>query len=548
MANSDMINVRYEEATLKISVGHPVSYVIPNEDVFAVKVNNEVHSIFYKLIQDSVCESITYYTEEGQRIYARSLKFLLLMACHRLYPDLKLEFTNKIGRDYLVKLSGMEISKENVKAIKKEMRKIISAEIPIKKLKVNFEEAKRIYSKMGSIEQLENFKIKIKETFTFYECNGYYNYLYGLIVPNTKYIKGFDLVRFKKKNALVLVLPSKEDINVVDNKINPNRVYKEFSKFKEFSNIIGINNVADVNSCVLSGDIGKIIRYSEAEQERRLINVVDAIMKKGDVKIVFIAGPSSSGKTTFSQRLAEQLKLEGKNSIPLAMDNYFQDEEYIPRDKNGEYDFETVENVDIELFEKHLIEMLDGKEVEVPEYNFKDHVKEYKGRKIHLEKNDILIVEGIHALNPLMSSKLDSKKIFKIYIAPLLTLGYDNYTKVSSNDTRLLRRIVRDSQSRSVSAEDTLRRWSKVRQGEELNIFPYVKEADVIYNTSLIYEVGVLKSFAENLLLNVGSSSPYYCDARRLYKMLQNFRSIETTEIPLNSIIKEFVGKGCFYR
>lgn len=548
MSIDNMITVKYGEETFEILEGHKVSYVIPSEDVFAVKVNNEVHSIYYKLIQDSVCESITYYSEEGERIYARSLKFLLLMACHKIYPNLKLEFTNKIGRDYLVKFSDFDISDIDVKSIKKEMKRLISAKLPIKKIKVNFEEAKKIYSKMGSIEQLENFKIKIKEVFTFYECAGYYNYLYGLIVPNTGYIKEFDLIRFKKKNALVLVLPSKEDINVVDNKINPNKIYKEFSKFKEFSSIIGINNVADVNSCVLNNEIGKIIRYSEAEQERRLINVAKDIVKKGKVKIVFIAGPSSSGKTTFSQRLAEQLKLDGKNSIPLAMDNYFQDEELIPRDKNGEYDFESINNVDIKLFEKHLIDMLAGKEVDVPEYNFKEHVKEYKGRKILLKENDILIIEGIHALNPLISSKLDSQKIFKIYIAPLLTLGYDNFTKVSSNDTRLLRRIVRDSQSRSINAEDTLKLWKKVRQGEELNIFPYVSEADVIYNTSLIYELGVLKPFAENLLLNVSSDSVYYCDARRLYKMLQNFRSIETTEIPLNSIIKEFVGKGCFYR
>lgn len=547
MFNNEKIFVTYDGQNFEVPVNITVGNIVDGEDVLAVKVNNEVHSIYYKLTQDSICEPISYYSAEGERIYARSLKFLLLMACHKLYPDLKLEFTNKIGRDYLVKTSG-EIKKEDVKAIKKEMKKLVKAKLPIMKLKVNFETAKQIYTNMNSIEQLENFKIKIKETFSFYECAGYYNYLYGLIVPNTSYIKGFDIVKFKKDNTLVLVLPSQEDINVVDTEINPNKVYKEFAKFKEFSAIIGINNVADINANVLNGSIGKIIRYSEADQDRRLINIVQNIVTKGDVKVVFIAGPSSSGKTTFSQRLAEQLKLDGKNAIPLAMDNYFQDEEFIPRDANGEYDFENVDNVDVGLFEAQVLEMLSGEEVEVPEYNFKEHKKEYKGRKILLGKNDILIVEGIHALNPVISNKLDKSKLFKIYIAPLLTLGYDNYTKVSSNDTRLLRRIVRDSQSRSVSAEQTLKMWKKVREGEEKNIFPYVKEADVIYNTSLIYEVGVLKAFAENLLLNVDSTSPYYSDARRLYKMLQNFRTIETAEIPLNSIIKEFVGKGCFYR
>jgi len=550
--NNNIIKVQFEKKfKCEVKEGTAVQSIIPKsiynmDEVIAVKVNNEVHSIYYKLSQDSICEPITYYSEEGERIYARSLKFLLLMAIHKLYPELKLEFTNKIGRDYLVKVSGIELTKDVVSAIKEEMKNIISENLPISKLKVNFETAKKIYSNMNSLEQLENFKIKIKETYTFYECDGYYNYLYGLIVPNTAFIKAFDLVMFR--NALVLVLPNKDDVNNVDNKLNPNKIYKEFEKFKDFSNIIGISYVSDVNENVLTGDIGKIIRYSEAEQDRRLINIAQTVAKRKKVKVIFIAGPSSSGKTTFSQRLAEQLKLDGKNSIPLAMDNYFQDKEFIPKDENGEYDYENVTNVDIELFEEHLLDMLEGYEVEVPEYNFKESRKEYKGRKIRLKENDILIVEGIHALNPVMSKRLNKANIFKIYIAPLLTLGFDNYTKVSSNDTRLLRRIVRDSQARAKSAEDTLKMWKKVREGEEEYIFPYVKEADVIYNTSLIYEVGVLKAFAENLLLKVDSTSSYYSDARRLYKMLQNFRSIETSEIPLNSIIKEFVGKGCFYR
>lgn len=514
-------------------------------ETLAVKVNNQIHSIFYSLIDDSEIETISFYDEEGERIYARSLKFFFLMALHNLY-DVKVEFTNKMGRDYFIRFYDFDVTAEVISKIKKEMKRIIKSSLQVKKVKTTFECAKKIYKNMNSSEQLDNFRIKVKENYTFYECEGYYNYLYGLIVPNSSYIKAFDLKRYK--DGIVLLLPKKDDINTVTSEIQKSKIYDEFDKFKTFANRINISKVADINEHVLNSTIGDIIRFSEADHNRRLVECMSKIIKKKDVKIIFIAGPSSSGKTTFSQKLAIQLKIIGKNAIPLAMDNYFNDLEDIPLKPDGSKDYETIKNMDISLFSSQIKAMLRGETVEVPEYNFNISRKEYKGRKIKLDADDILIIEGIHALNPSVSEFIEKTNKFKIYVAPLVTLGLDNFTKVSSNDTRLIRRIVRDADSRGRDASTTLASWSNVRHGEEENIFPFASEADYVYNTSLIYELGVLKPFAENLLLRVDEKSKYYSDARRLYKLISNFRTIETTEVPLDSIVKEFVGKGCFYR
>lgn len=516
------------------------------ESILAVRINNQIHSVFYSLIENSEIKTISFYDEEGERIYARSLKFFFLMALHNLYKDLKVEFTNKMGRDYFVKFYDFSVNANVIKELKGEMTKIIRSAFSVKKLKVNFEVAKKIYKEMNSSEQLDNFKIKVKENYTFYECDGYYNYLYGLIVPNSSYIKAFDIRRHK--DGVVLILPKKEDINVVASDIQKSKIYSEFQKFKNFATCIDISKVADINEHVLNATIGDIIRLSEADHNRRLVDCMKRVIKKKDIKIIFIAGPSSSGKTTFSQKLAIQLKISGKNAIPLAMDNYFNDENDIPLKSDGSKDYESIRNMDINLFSSQIKSLLNGEEVEVPEYNFNISKKEYNGRKIKLQKDDILIVEGIHALNPMVSEVIEKNKMFKIYVAPLVTLGLDNFTKVSSNDTRLIRRIVRDADARGRDASVTLNSWPNVRHGEEENIFPFVSEADFIYNTSLIYELGVLKPFAENLLLKVDENDVHYSDARRLYKLLGNFRTIETTEVPLDSIVKEFVGKGCFYR
>lgn len=516
-----------------------------NKRILAVKVNNSIHSIYYKLVEDSVVEPITFYSDEGKRIYARTLKLIFLKACYDLSLNMnKIEFTNKIQNNYFIRFK-QKIDKELIEDIREKMWNIIMYNIRITKHKLSYEGAKKVYKSLGSEHQLDNFRIKTKDNYTFYECDNYYNYLYGLVAPTTGYITNFEIKPYK--DGAILFLPDDDDIDKINTEVISNNVINEFNKFKEFEKNIEINSVSDLNMHVLGDTISNDIRYAELNHSQRILEILKKITSDKDIRAIFIAGPSSSGKTTFSQKLEDGLKIVGKRAIHISMDNYFHDLEKIPV-VDGKKDYESINNLDLKLFSIQMNCLLNGNSVRVPEYNFKCSKKEFKNNNVlYMSKNDILIIEGIHALNPKVHGLINAKS-FKIYLAPLVTLGLDHFTKVSSNDTRLIRRIVRDSDTRGVSPEDTLSNWKKVLDGEKKNIFPYVNLADAIFNTNLVYELGVLKPFAEKLLLKIPENSMYYSDARRLYKLLNNFLPIETTHIPNDSILKEFIGNGCFKR
>ena len=516
-----------------------------NKRILAVKVNNSIHSIYYKLVEDSVVEPITFYSDEGKRIYARTLKLIFLKACYDLSLNMnKIEFTNKIQNNYFIRFK-QKIDKELIEDIREKMWNIIMYNIRITKHKLSYEGAKKVYKSLGSEHQLDNFRIKTKDNYTFYECDNYYNYLYGLVAPTTGYITNFEIKPYK--DGAILFLPDDDDIDKINTEVISNNVINEFNKFKEFEKNIEINSVSDLNMHVLGDTISNDIRYAELNHSQRILEILKKINSDKDIRAIFIAGPSSSGKTTFSQKLEDGLKIVGKRAIHISMDNYFHDLEKIPV-VDGKKDYESINNLDLKLFSIQMNSLLNGNSVRVPEYNFKCSKKEFNNNNVlYMSKNDILIIEGIHALNPKVHELIKAKS-FKIYLAPLVTLGLDHFTKVSSNDTRLIRRIVRDSDTRGVSPEDTLSNWKKVLDGEKKNIFPYVNLADAIFNTNLVYELGVLKPFAEKLLLKIPENSMYYSDARRLYKLLNNFLPIETTHIPKDSILKEFIGNGCFKR
>ena len=541
---NNMIEIKMRNKRFEVKEGTSVYDILRdgNKNVLAVKVNNSIHSVYYELVENSRIDPITFYSCEGKRIYSRTLKFIFLKACRNLLLNMdKIEFTNKFQNNYFIRFK----QSVNVQKIKEEMWKIIENDYKIIKYKVSYESAKKLYAQVGSIHQLDNFRIKTRDTYTFYECDGYCNYLYGIIAPSTGYIKNFDLKTHK--DGAVLVLPKDNNIKDIDTNVISSNIMDEFVKFKNFERNIGINSVSDINVNVLSDTVSNIIRYSEMNHSKRLIEILRKITCNKKIKVIFIAGPSSSGKTTFSQKLEDGLKISGRGAIHISMDNYFNDLEDIPI-VHGEKDYESINNLDLDLFSSQMNSLLDGKKVMIPEYNFKLSKKEYyQHNLLRMSKDDILIIEGIHALNPKVDSLIRANS-FKIYLAPLVTLGLDHFTKVSSNDTRLIRRIVRDADTRGVSPEDTLSNWKKVLNGEKKNIFPYVELADEIFNTNLAYELGVLKPFAEKLLLKVPEKSIYYSDARRLYKLIKNFLPIETTEIPNDSIIKEFIGNGCFKR
>lgn len=536
---------RVVEVKYKTKAGDALKLVQKDlSEILGLKVNNEVKGYDYELVKDSHIEFIRYKDADGYRIYSRTLKMVLYMALTSLYSAANVEFISTINKDQYFVIKDIKITDKKVKEIKEKMLEIINKDYPIFKKYVDYEEATELYKASSNVDKLNNLETRIKASVPMYFCQGMYNYFYGLLAPSTGYVKVFDLIRFK--DGLLLILP---DNNMNTKKqVTEERLYENFIKFNELNETLGLKNINDLNEAILKNKMNEIIQVSEAIHQRNLIELVLDIEKKKDVKLILIAGPSSSGKTTFAQKLGVQLKLTGYNPITISMDNYFVERQDTPLGEDGKYNFECVEALDIELFNSQMRDLIDGKTVELPEFDFITGTKHYNGKFLKLQENDILVVEGIHALNPILTKFTSPENKYKIYIAPIATLNMDGYTKISSTDTRLLRRMVRDYTTRGHSVERTFDLWKNVKKGEEEYIFPFVNSVDYIFNSSLVYEPNVMKTFAQPLLLQIDESNPYYGEARRLYTYLNNFLPMETTNIPMDSIVREFIGNGCFYR
>lgn len=513
-------------------------------NILALRVNNEVRPYTYELVTNSYVEFIKYQSDDGYRIYTRTLKMILYMALTSLYSYTDVQFISTINRDQYFTIENIELTEEKVKIIKEKMQEIINRKLPIIKKIVSLEEATVLYEASNNIEKVQTLDNKLRSYITMYFCDGMYNYFYGEMAPNTSYVTNFDLLPYR--DGALLIIPD-ENFNV-KKEIKENRLYETFISFDKLNDAIGINNMGELNASILEDKIDDVIQVSEAIHDRKMVELVLDIEKQKDIKMVLIAGPSSSGKTTFAQKLGVQLKLTGYNPITISMDNYFKERKDTPLAEDGKYNFECVEALDIALFNKHMKELTEGKRVELPEFDFKVGTKNYKGNYLKLGPKDVLIVEGIHALNPILTEFTLEKNKYKIYIAPIATLNIDGYTKISSSDTRFLRRMLRDYSTRGHSVEQTFELWDKVKKGEETYIFPFVNSANWIYNTSLIYEPSVMKQYVQPLLLQVPKTSAYYSDARRLFEYLNNFLSMTTSHIPIDSIIREFIGEGCFDR
>lgn len=533
------------EPETRISEAIEKAGIQTDEEILAVKINNKERSIMYHLIEDCTCSFITYSTREGERIYSRSLKFIFLMAVHRLKIKLHFKFSNKTGRDYFAFVKqDEEITSAMVKDIKEEMQKIISENHRIMKEKGS---SRRIANYLNNREQVKNIvDLGLNENYTVYYVDDFYTYLYGAVVMYTGCIKGFDLRKYK--NGVILMLPEKENIKEIKYDIETNRMFELSNKFAEVCKVTSVESVNDLNKKIVEDNIDQVIRRAELYHTNEFFEITRRITRTNSVKIVMLAGPSSSGKTTSAQRLADTLMVKKKNAIVISMDNYFKDAGNIPIGKDGKEDYECFENLEIELFKKHMLSLLRGNKVVIPTFNFKLQKKEYVTNPIKLGDNDILIIEGIHALNPKSSEFIPKDKIFKLYVAPMVSIRFDAYTMLSSNDLRMMRRFVRDNATRGVSVEKTMDLWNKIRKGDEENIFPFVDKADYILNTSLIYEWAALKPVAEKLLLKITDESIYYSEARRLLNTLRNFIGIEPDLIPSTSILREFIGGGCYLR
>lgn len=511
------------------------------------KVNNVTRDLKFKVYNPKRVSFISYDTPSGMRAYVRSLSFILCKAVHELYEGMELRIEHPISKGYYCKLLGLnrEVTEQDVEKIKQKMYRTIEQDIPFLMKSVpsdeaiNYFESKKAYDVSKLLQSLGQFYTKI------YELDGEWDRFLGPLVPSTGYIKIFDIKLYH--DGLFLQVPNRTNPDRLEDFFYQEKLFDSFSEYTEWNGIMGLGNIGEMNAIVKQKEkISSIIKVAEALQEKKIIKIADAVCGRGKVKLALIAGPSSSGKTTFSKRLSVQLAINGIHPIPLSMDNYFVPRTQTPRDENGEYDFESIYAVDLELFNKQVNQLMNGEEVEIPYYNFETGEREYRGEKLKLGANGMLVIEGIHALNPMLTEKIDKNKIFRIYVSALTTISVDNHNWIPTTDNRLLRRIIRDYKYRGYSAIETISRWAKVMEGEQKWIFPYQENADMTFNSALIFELCVLKKFVQPLLSNVPENSPVYQEVSRLKNFLNQFSVVHEEEIPLTSLLREFLGGSTF--
>lgn len=478
---------------------------------------------------------------------SRTLQFIFIKAVLDLYKDAIVTMEHSIGKWVFGEIHKKEpLTEQEVNNIKQEMQKLIDKNYPIKRIKVKREEAIKIFQNYGMTDKVKLLQQTGFKVVTLYELDGRYDYFYGPMWESTGVIKNFD-VKFYN-GGFILGYPTDENLMVVNKFVEQRKLTNIFRETEKWLNILGIGEVGSLNEKISNGELIDLIMISEALHEKKIAQISDMINEKKEIKAVFVAGPSSSGKTTFANRLAIQLKVNGLNPIPISLDNYFVNREDTPRDENGEYDFESIKSIDVKFFKNQMKELFEGKEVEIPIFNFLTGYREKSGIKVKMPKNGILIIEGIHGLNPILTSSLDENNIFKIYISALTQLNLDNHNRISTADVRRVRRIVRDSLSRGKNAEETLLMWPSIKKGEEKNIFVYQEEADVMFNSTLVYELCVLKKKALEELDKVGADSSVYDEVKRLKAFLGFFDEIDKGLVPENSILREFIGGSIFYK
>ena len=478
---------------------------------------------------------------------SRTLQFIFIKAVLDLYKDAIVTMEHSIGKWVFGEIHKKEpLTEQEVNNIKKKKKKLIDKNYPIKRIKVKREEAIKIFQNYGMTDKVKLLQQTGFKVVTLYELDGRYDYFYGPMWESTGVIKNFD-VKFYN-GGFILGYPTDENLMVVNKFVEQRKLTNIFRETEKWLNILGIGEVGSLNEKISNGELIDLIMISEALHEKKIAQISDMINEKKEIKAVFVAGPSSSGKTTFANRLAIQLKVNGLNPIPISLDNYFVNREDTPKDENGEYDFESIKSIDVKFFKDQMKELFEGKEVEIPIFNFLTGYREKSGSKVKMPKNGILIIEGIHGLNPILTSSLDENNIFKIYISALTQLNLDNHNRISTADVRRVRRIVRDSLSRGKNAEETLLMWPSIKKGEEKNIFVYQEEADVMFNSTLVYELCVLKKKALEELDKVGADSSVYDEVKRLKAFLGFFDEIDKGLVPENSILREFIGGSIFYK
>ena len=511
-------------------------------------VNNRLKELYYKIYSPVSLRFVDITHFEGMRVYQRTLFFVLQKAVSDLFPGQKLYIKHSVAKGFYCEIEGMEdITPDQLRAIDERMRELVAQDIPIIRQRLLSAEAVQLYTKLGMEDKVALLETRPHLYVTLYTMADLSGYFYGALAPTTGYVPLFGLHKYYK--GIHLSVPCRTNPSRLENMVPQHKMFDVFSEYTRWVDVLGVATIGVLNTRILEGGGGDLIKIAEAFHEKKLASIADQIAaahETGGGRIVLISGPSSSGKTTFAKRLGIQLRILGLHPVLVSLDDYFVDREHTPLDEKGEYDYEALEAIDIELFNRHLAQLLDGQEVEIPRYDFITGKRVFAGNRLQVDDRSVLIIEGIHGLNPGLTPHIDNKLKFKIYVSAFTSISMDNMNRIATTDNRLIRRIVRDYRTRGNDATATLRRWESVRRGEDLHIFPNQEQADVMFNSSLFYEIAVLKSFVEPLLHEVPDTMPEYGEARRLLKYLDQFTPLDGSEIPPTSILREFIGGSSF--
>ncbi len=512
--------------------------------IIACKCNNEVKSLNYDIKENDVIELLDTSSKDGHRIYIRGILYIMAKALNELYPRALLSVNYQLSNAMFCEIDNMPITEAMISNIRERMQEIIDKDLEIRKVIMNKEEAEKFYSNARTLRGIVQIGNKQKESVSLYYCEDYFNYFFGVMPVSTGYTSVFDIIKYK--DGFLVRYPSAEKPNELTNHKGNKKLLATLEEYEDIHRVLNVDTLYKLNKEIQAGRTENLILLSEALHEKKMANIADDIAKRPNVKMVLIAGPSSSGKTTFAKRLGIELRLNGLKPVTISVDNYFVERKDNPKDENGQYDFECLEAIDLDLFNNHIKTLLDGGTIDVPTFDFKVGTKRYNGEKMHLANDEILVIEGIHCLNDKLTSSIPMEQKYKIYISDLTVLNIDYCNRISTTDTRLLRRIVRDNNFRGYSALHTLKTWDSVNRGENKNIFPYQENCDAMFNSSLIYEISVLKKHALPLLQEITNEEPEYAEAKRLVEFLKYFDDIDEEFIPRNSLLREFIGGSIF--
>ena len=520
-----------------------------HNSIALVFFNGKMKELSKRLERDGAISFITTGDSAGHNAYVRTAQMMLVKAVRDIMKDMgndihvKIEFA--LGNAFYCSVhGGIKVTDEFAARIEEQMRSLYERKVPIIKKTYPIDDAIELFKRQGMHDKERLFHYRRGSTINVYSMEGYYDYFYGYMLPSTAYVNLFKVKAYR--GGLLLILPRQENPFEIEEFVDEESLFEQLYLATKWGDLVNISTVGDLNDEICGGNISDMILVQEALQERRIGEIAEQIYAKKDTKFVLVTGPSSSGKTTFAHRLAIQLRSFGLKPHIISMDDYFVNRENTPIDIDGNYNYEVLEAVDTDLFNDDMLDLLDGETIELPQFDFKIGKRVYKGRYLKLEEDDILIIEGIHGLNPKATADLPDENKFKIYISCMTSLNIDEHNRIPSTDARLLRRMVRDARTRGNSAQHTFELWPKVREGEVENIFRFQDDADAVFNSMIIYELAVIKQFAEPLLFNVRQNEPEYYEAKRLLKFLEYFVGVDTASVPTNSLLREFVGGGCF--